>query len=101
MSKHIGSTLDSLLVERGIKAEVDLLAKKKILADELQAQMTRRKVSRATLAQRMRTSRTVVYRLLDPRDTGVTLATMASATSALGLDFSLRLLPKKQKKAVR
>lgn len=31
----------------------------------------------------MRTSRTVVHRLLDPHDTSVTLATLAKASKAL------------------
>jgi len=33
----------------------------------------------------MRTSRTVIHRLLDPRDTSVTLATLAKASKALGV----------------
>jgi hypothetical protein len=34
---------------------------------------------------RMRTSRTVIHRLLDPHDTAVTLATLAKASKALGV----------------
>jgi hypothetical protein len=37
------------------------------------------------LVQAMRTSRTVVHRLLDPKDTGVTLATLWRASKALGV----------------
>jgi len=33
----------------------------------------------------MHTSRTVVHRLLDPKDTGVTLATLWKASRALGV----------------
>jgi len=33
----------------------------------------------------MRTSRTVIHRLLDPRDTSVTLATLSKASRALGV----------------
>jgi len=38
--------------------EVDLRAKKKIIADELIGEMERRKVTRSTLAKRIQTSRT-------------------------------------------
>ena len=40
-------------------------------------------MTQVELAKAMRTSRTVVHRLLDPRDTSVTLATLAKASKAL------------------
>lgn len=42
-------------------------------------------MTQAGLAEAMATSRTVVHRLLDPSDTGVTLATMIKASKALGV----------------
>ncbi len=42
-------------------------------------------ITQSELAQSMDTSRTVVHRLLDPRDTGVTSATVAKASKALGV----------------
>jgi DNA-binding Xre family transcriptional regulator len=47
--------------------------------------MKRRKITQVKLAKAMRTSRTVVHRLLDPHDTSVTLATLAKASKALGV----------------
>lgn len=47
--------------------------------------MARRKMTQTELAKAMKTSRTVVYRLLDPKDTSVTLATLAKASKALGV----------------
>lgn len=84
-AKHIGSTLDSLFEELGELEDVALLTHKKLLAAKIERTMTRRKMSRAELARAMRTSRTVVHRLLDPRDTSVTLATLAKASKALGV----------------
>ena len=89
MSKHKGTSLDSLLEERGIKDEVHLRAKKAVLVDDLLAAMKSAAVTRAELAKRMETSRAEVYRLLDPENTGVTLATIARATRALGVDFAV------------
>jgi DNA-binding Xre family transcriptional regulator len=85
MKKHIGTTLDSLFKELGEKEEVDLLTQKKLLAFRIQEVMARRKMTQTDLARAMRTSRTVVHRLLDPSDTGVTLATLWKASKALGV----------------
>lgn len=85
MKKHIGSTLDSLFEELGEQAEVDLRTQKKLLAARIAHVMDRRHMTKAELAHAMRTSRTVVHRLLDPKDTGVTLATIWKASKALGV----------------
>ena len=85
MKKHIGTTLDSLFEELGEKEEVDLRTQKKLLAARIQQAMTRREMTQTDLAQAMRTSRTVVHRLLDPKDTGVTLTTLWKASKALGV----------------
>jgi len=91
MRKHLGSTLDSFLEEEGLKEEVDLLAKKKVIADELSAGMVRARMTRSALAARMQTSRTLVNRLLDPDDTSVTLATLARASRALEMELEVTL----------
>jgi len=83
--KHVGSTLDSLFDELGEREQVELLTQKKLLAAKIERAMARRNMTQTGLARAMRTSRTVVYRLLDPRDTSVTLATLAKASKALGV----------------
>lgn len=85
MKKRVGSTLDSLLEEFGEKEEVGLLAQKKLLATKIERAMAKKKMSKSGLAAAMHTSRTVVHRLLDPKDTGVTLATLWKASRALGV----------------
>jgi antitoxin HicB len=80
MKKHIGATLDSLLDELGEREDVELLTQKKVLAAKIERAMVRRNMSQAELARTMRTSRTVMHRLLDPRDTSVTLATLSKAS---------------------
>ena len=83
--KNIGSTLDSLFDELGEREDVDLLTQKKLLAEKIERAMVKRNMSQAELARTMRTSRTVIHRLLDPRDTSVTLATLSKASKALGV----------------
>lgn len=53
--------------------------------------LVKKKVTQSDLARRMGTSRAVVHRLLQPGDTGLTLATMAKAADALGASIKLRL----------
>jgi DNA-binding Xre family transcriptional regulator len=81
----IGSTLESLFDELDEREDVELLTQKKLLASKIEQAMLRRNMTQSELAKRMRTSRTVVHRLLDPRDTSVTLATLAKASKALGV----------------
>jgi hypothetical protein len=83
--KHIGSTLDSLFDELGESEDVSLLTQKKLLAAKIERAMMRKRMTKAGLAAAMNTSRTVVHRLLDPADTGVTLATLWKASSVLGV----------------
>ena len=83
--KHIGSTLDSLFEEVGEREDVELLTQKKLLAAKIERAMAKKKMTKTALAEAMRTSRTVVHRLLDPTDTGVTFATLMKASTALGV----------------
>lgn len=91
MKKHIGSSFESFLEERGIKDDVELRAQKELLAEQIREAMDRKGVSFSALATSMGTSRTVVYRLLDPNDTGVTLETLSRVARALGLGLKVSL----------
>lgn len=97
--KHIGSSFEDFLDEEGIREETVLLAIKKVIADQMTAAMTKKKVSQVQLAKRMGTSRPVVHRLLDPSNTGVTLETVVSAASALEMEFRIELAPARRKRA--
>jgi predicted XRE-type DNA-binding protein len=89
--KHIGSSLGSFFNEMKIREQTELLAIKKTLSLQLRQAMKRRSVSQSRLAKQMRTSRTVINRMLDPSDTGVTLATLTRASQVLGLRVDIRL----------
>jgi len=86
MNKHVSKeTLSDFFQELGEKEEVDLLTQKKLVAARVEALMRKKGLSKSGLAHAMETSRTVVHRLLDPADTGVTLATLSKASKALGV----------------
>jgi hypothetical protein len=95
----MGSAFSSFLEEEGIREDVDLIAKKKVIADQILAQMERDRVTRSKLAERMHTSRTVVNRLLDPTDTSFTFATLAKASMALNLDLLISFEAKSREPA--
>jgi antitoxin HicB len=99
MNKHIGSTLDLLLEECGIKEQVHLRFKKFVFVEKLLKTMRAKKVTHAELAKRMRTSRSEVYRLLDPDNTSASLETLARISTALGLDFQINVVPLKHARA--
>lgn len=92
MSKHIGSTLDSMFDETGELDEVNLRAQKKGVVAAVRARMDRLSVSKAALARRMRTSRSQVERLLDPNDISLTLATLGRASAALGMKVEVSVV---------
>jgi DNA-binding phage protein len=91
MRNHKGSSFESFLEEKGIKDDVELRAQKEILAEQIRKAMIKKSVSFSALAAAMGTSRTVIYRLLDPSDTGVTLETLSRVARALGLGLKVSL----------
>ena len=74
-----------------IREETELLAIKKTIALQLRRAMKRKSFSQSRLAKEVRTSGTVINRMLDPVDTGVTLATLTRASRVLGLRVDIRL----------
>ena len=58
--------------------------------------MTRQKVIKKTLTQRMLSSRAAVDRALNQNDAGMTLATPVSAARALGQRVEVWLVPEQE-----
>lgn len=81
---HVGSSLDDLLEEDGILAEVNAIALKRVLVWQILQEMQSRGLSKSQMAVAMSTSRPSLDRLLDPSNTSVTLKTMGRAAAVLG-----------------
>ncbi len=90
--KHIGSSFDEFLADEGILQEVTATAQKRVLAWQMAEAMRKRRITKATLAKRMGTSRSALDRLLDPNNPSVTLATMGRAAAALGKHLRVELV---------
>lgn len=95
MSRHknIGSDLDDLLAENGELDAVTAAAVKRVIAWQLSEAMKESGISKSSLARKMHTSRTVVDRILDATDDGLTLDTMTRAANALGRRLKIDLIP--------
>ena len=96
---HSGSTFDDFLEEEGIREEVEAVAIKRVLAWQLEQSMLEQKKTKQALARQLRTSRSQLDRLLDPRNVSVTLDTITRAARALGKRLIIRVADVKAKRA--
>jgi antitoxin HicB len=90
-NKHIGTSFDDFLEEESILAATEATAVKRILAYQIEKEMTERQLSKTALARIMRTSRSALDRLLDPENASVTLLTLESVAHALGKKLKVQL----------
>jgi len=86
------TTLDEFLAAEGKRDEFEAVAVKEVLAWQIAQAMKQRKLSRSGMAQRMKTSRSQIGRLLDPKDGNVTLATLQRAARIVGRSLRLELV---------
>ena len=94
-----GSTFDSFLEQEGIREEVEAVAIKRVLAWQLSQAMQEQRKTKQAMAKQLRTSRSQLDRLLDPRNVSVTLDTITRAARALGKRVIIRVTDAKVKNA--
>lgn len=86
------ATLDDFLADEGKRDEFEAIAVKEVLAWQIAEAMKENKISRSDLAERMKTSRSQIGRLLDPKDGNITLATLQRAARMVGRSLRLELV---------
>jgi antitoxin HicB len=89
--KHIGSSIDDFLKEEGIFEEAQAQAIKEVVAWQLGEAMKKRKISKARMALLLKTSRTQVDRLLDPKN-DITLSSLQRAAAIVGRRVMIELV---------
>ena len=89
--EHVGSDFDDFLKQDGLLAECEAGALKRVVAWQIEREMKRRKISRAKLASRMKTSRTALDRLFAEDEPSVTLQFLEQAALALGRKLKVEL----------
>jgi transcriptional regulator with XRE-family HTH domain len=86
------TTLDDFLKGEGKREEFEAVAIKEVLAWQIAEAMKAQNLSRKRLAERMKTSRSQISRLLDPTDGNVTIATLQRAAKIVGRTLRLELV---------
>ncbi len=92
INQHIGSSFEDFLKEEGIYEEVQAQAVKEILAWQIDQAIKTQGLTKAEMARRMQTSRAQLDRLLDPKNTSITLHTLQRAAAILGKRLRLDLV---------
>ena len=90
-NKNIGSNFDDFLQEEGILAEVESAAIKEVIAKRILQLMNEQKMSKIQMSQRMGTSRSALDRLLNPKNTSLSLRTLSMAALSLGKRININL----------
>ncbi len=93
MNEHIGSSFDDFLTEDAMLEEATAVAVKRVIAWQIEQEMTAQKLTKTSMAKKMHTSRAALNRLLDGTDTSLTLTTLASAAAVLGKTIKVELSP--------
>jgi DNA-binding Xre family transcriptional regulator len=88
---RIGSSLDDLLAEDGTLDKLNRRASKKVLVWQLSQAMKKDGITKTIMSERMRTSRAALDRLLDPKNSSVTLSTLERAAAAVGKRLHIEL----------
>jgi antitoxin component HigA of HigAB toxin-antitoxin module len=91
-SRHRGSSFDDFLKEEGIYEEVDSRAIARVIAWQIRNEMDANGITKTELAHRMETSRSQVDRLLNDKESGLTLETVVRAAKAVGKELRLELV---------
>jgi len=89
--KHLGSSIDKFLKEEGIFEEAEAQAVKEVVAWQLGEAMRAKKISKARMAVLLKTSRSQVDRLLDPKN-DVTLSSLQRAAAIVGRRVTIQLV---------
>ena len=90
-NKHMGSSIDDFLKDEGIFEEAQAQAVKEVIAWQLTEAMKKKKISKNKLAILLKTSRTQVDRILDPKN-DITLGSLQRAAAMVGRRVSIELV---------
>jgi antitoxin HicB len=89
--KHMGSSIDGFLKEEGIFEEAQAQAVKEVVAWQLAEAMRKQKISKSRMAAMLKTSRTQVDRLLDPKN-DIPLGSLQRAAALVGRRVRIALV---------
>ena len=88
---HMGSSIDNFLKHEGIFEEAQAQAVKEVVAWQLDEAMKKQKISKNKMATLLKTSRTQVDRLLNPKN-DITLSSLQRAAAMVGRRVMIELV---------
>jgi hypothetical protein len=86
----IGQDFDEFLKEEGLLEEVDELATKKLLAFQLKQAMEEQRLTKSSVAKKMKTSRVAIDNILDP-SYNTSIETLERFARVLGKKLTISL----------
>lgn len=89
--KYMGSSIDDFLKQEGIFEEAQAQAIKEVVAWQLDEAMRKQKISKNKMATLLKTSRTQVDRLLNPKN-DITLSSLQRAAAMVGRRVMIQLV---------
>jgi len=89
--KNLGSGIDDFLKKENIFAEAQAQAIKEVVAWQLAKAMKKNKISKARMAVSLKTSRSQVDRILDPKR-DITLSSLQRAAALVGQRVMIELV---------
>jgi antitoxin HicB len=89
--KNMGSSIDDFLKKENIFAEAQAQAIKEVVAWQLAKAMKKKKISKARMAVLLKTSRSQVDRILDPKR-DITLSSLQRAAALVGQRVMIELV---------
>jgi len=89
--KHMGSSIDDFLKEEGIFEESQAQAVKEVVAWQLAEAMKKKNICKNKMATLLKTSRTQVDRILDPKN-DITLRSLQRAAAMVGRRLTIELV---------
>jgi antitoxin HicB len=87
----MGSSLDDFLKDEGIFEEAQAQAVKEVVAWQLAEAMKKKNISKNRMAKLLKTSRSQVDRLLDPKN-DITLGSLQRAAAMVGRRVTIALV---------
>src|ERR1700686_5112198 len=89
--KHMGSSIDDFLKKEGIFEESEAQAVREVVAWRLSEAMKKQKISKNKMATLLKTSRTQVDRLLNPKS-DITLSSLQREAAMVGRRVMIELI---------
>jgi len=91
-NKNLGSNFDDFLNDEKLLENSEAVAVKRVVAYQLEQEMKKKKITKVVLAQKLKTSRASLDRLLDPHNTSITLNTIERVVKVLGKKIRISIV---------